>query len=201
MPDYDSDELHRCVEAVERSGINFVAIDFDKTLISIHTSGKWVGNAADLSTKVRGFFLEFVPLIMSRGISVAIVTFSGEVKLIQQVIHTLFPDLAAMIPVRGKDLSWDYQGKGAKDGKQRHMASAAEELNEMHNENSNPCNMMCTVNGAVEAAKERSITRATTLLIDDDINNIMVALNNKVRAVFCDPERTRNMIEDLLVFE
>ena len=118
VPDYDSDELHRCVQAIERSGVNFVAIDFDKTLISIHTSGKWAGSAIDLSLKVRGFFLEFIPLLMSRGISVAIVTFSGEVKLIQQVMHNLFPDLAAMIPVRGKDLSWDYQGKGAKEGKQ-----------------------------------------------------------------------------------
>jgi len=198
MPDYDSDELHRCVDAVERSGVNFVAIDFDNTLISIHTSGKWVGNAADLSAKVRGFFLEFVPLIMSRGISVAIVTFSGEVKLIQQVVHALFPDLAAMIPVRGKDLSWDYQGKGAKDGKQRHMASAAEELNNMHSENNNPQNHMCAAPGA---AKGGSITRATTLLIDDDMNNIMIALSNQVRAVFCDPERNRNMIEDLLIFE
>jgi hypothetical protein len=200
VPDYDSEELHRCVSAIERSGVNFVAIDFDLTLISIHTFGKWAGNAIDLSTKVRGFFLEFIPLVMSRGISVAIVTFSGEVKLIQQVIHTLFPDLAAMIPVRGKDLSWDYQGMGAKDGKQKHMASAAEELNNMYSENNAPQNLMCTVSGGAGGGG-LSITRATTLLIDDDLNNIMIALKNQLRAVMCDPERNRNMIEDLLAFE
>ncbi len=196
-PDYSAAELHGCVNAIQRSGINFVAIDFDKTLICIHTSGKWSGNATELSTKVRKFFREFVPLLMSRGICVAIVTFSGEVKLIQQVMHTIFPALASMIPVRGRDLSWDYQGKGCKDGKQHYMASAAEELNNMYNENIVPNEAYGTRLGTGFT----KITRATTMLIDDDMNNICIALKNKVRAVFCDPERTRNMIDDLLVLE
>ena len=78
------------------------------------------------------------------------------------------------------------------------MASAAEELNNMHSKQNAPQNLVSAVPGGGERF---SITRATTLLIDDDMNNIMIALKNNVRAVFCDPERNRNMIEDLLVFE
>ena len=42
------------------------------------------------------------------------------------------------------------------------------------------------------------ITRATTLLLDDDVNNICIALKNSTRAIHCDPDKNRNMIDDLL---
>eukprot|EP00605_Chrysophyceae_sp_TOSAG23-4_P002210 GSChrysophyteH1.ASY1.ANO1.2448.1 assembled CDS len=171
VPIFDSDELSRIVDSIRDSGINFVAIDFDKTFVSIHTFGNWPGTAADLAMKARPFFKEFIPLSMKHGLCIAIVTFSSQVKLIQQVIHTLFPELSAFIPVRGRDLSWAYKGEGSKEAKQMHMASAAEELN------------------------------WTTLLIDDDMNNIFIALKNRVRAVYCDPEQNRNMIDDLLSIE
>jgi hypothetical protein len=226
--DYNEEELHRIVHTIEQCGINFVAIDFDKTLVSIHTFGTWPGSAPDLSTKVRSFFREFVPLIMARDISVAIVTFSAQVNLIKQVIHIIFPDLAAKIPVRGHDQSWVYQGEGATDGKQKHMASAAEDINIMY-VNENKANGHASAHrhsdGSARLGKSRGsgggniyltdvdagslepygegegggrITRATTLLIDDDSNNIHAALRNKTRAVHCDPENHRNMIEDLL---
>ena len=135
VPIFDSDELSRIVDSIRDSGINFVAIDFDKTFVSIHTFGNWPGTAADLAMKARPFFKEFIPLSMKHGLCIAIVTFSSQVKLIQQVIHTLFPELSAFIPVRGRDLSWAYKGEGSKEAKQMHMASAAEELNCYKNEN------------------------------------------------------------------
>lgn len=175
-PGFDDAELIKIVDSMSARAINFLAVDFDKTFVSIHTYGTWPGSAADLAQKVRPFFKLFIPLVMSRNISVAIVTFSSQVKLIQQVIHHLFPDLADFIPVRGCDRTWDYKGKGSCEGKQKHMASAAEELSQ-------------GITG---------ITRATTLLIDDDLSNVCIALKNRVRAVHCDPDMPRNMIDDLL---
>jgi hypothetical protein len=180
--DFEEVELIKIVDSLLASGINFLAIDFDKTFVSIHTYANWPGSAVELSYKVRPIFKVLVPLAMSKGIAVAIVTFSSQVKLIHQVIHTLFPHLSSFIPVRGRDLSWDYKGEGSKEGKQKHMASAAEELN-----------CLSTI--------ATGITRTTTLLIDDDMNNVVIALKNKVRAVYCDPECNRNMIDDLLCVE
>jgi hypothetical protein len=54
------------------------------------------------------------------------------------------------------------------DGKQKNMASAAEELSTL-----NP---------------SREITRGSTLLIDDDVNNIKIALQHGVRAVYFNPD-------------
>ena len=51
------------------------------------------------------------------------------------------------------------------EGKQKYIASVAAEL----------------------STRGKIITRATTLLIDDDVNNIRVALMNDTRAIWFDP--------------
>jgi len=54
---------------------------------------------------------------------------------------------------------------------------------------------------AAEEFRERytaKITRDTTILIDDDINNIRTAIENGVRAVWIDPRRPNDLIENLL---
>jgi hypothetical protein len=54
------------------------------------------------------------------------------------------------------------------EGKQRHMASAAFEIT--------------STNRGVH------ITRSSSLLIDDDADNVKIALANKVPALYFDPE-------------
>lgn len=153
------------------------------TLISEHTSGKWEGSSRDLAGKIRPFFRVFIPLCLANGIRVAIVTFSEQTQLISDLLHLVFPDQADLIPVRGEDSSWGYRGGGCHEGKQKHMASAAEEL---------------IVSNASSGLK---ITRATTLLVDDDLKNVFVAIDDGTRAVLCDPTNVRKMIDDLLVME
>ena len=132
------------------------------TLISVHTSGHWRHSIPDLASKIRPFFKLLVPLAIEKGIMIAIVTFSSQVNIISAVMHHEFPLIADRITIRADDPSWVYQGGGSTEGKQRHMASAAEELGE---------------------ATGQSITRNSTLLVDDDANNIKFALQNKVRAI------------------
>ncbi|CAM9990390.1 unnamed protein product [Hapterophycus canaliculatus] len=57
------------------------------------------------------------------------------------------------------------------------MASAAEELTQTH---------------------AASITRASTLLVDDDVNNVKIALSEGVKSVWCNPKDPTTMIKELL---
>jgi hypothetical protein len=116
---------------------------------------------------VRPLFLELVPKSISRNICVAIVTFSCQTDLITEVLKIKFPEDYSKIVIRANDNSWRYEGEGSKQGKQSYMASASMELSTRFNVN---------------------ITRKSTLLIDDDIQNIQHALRNCVPAVYFDPD-------------
>lgn len=77
---------------------------------------------------------------------------------------------ANQIVIRARDNSWGNGGRADKVGKQRFLASAAEELQRLH---------------AV------TITDSTTLLIDDDSNNTDIARECGVRVILFNPEEPR----------
>ena len=64
------------------------------------------------------------------------------------------------------------------DGKQAFMASAVEEL--------------------MTKNSDLNITKNTTLLVDDDANNIKLALEDNVRAILFNPRKSNNLISDIL---
>lgn len=159
-----------------RAGIKLLAIDFDLTLIDVHTEGCWTGSAAALASRVRPCIKEVVDEALGSGIHVAVVTFSSQVTLISKVLVLLFPDDAHKIVIRGGDGNWKYSGDGARSGKQPHMSSAVEELSHCY---------------------AAHICRKSTLLIDDDPENVRIALQNGVCAVLCctsDPNSMRRSI-------
>ena len=131
---------------------------------------------SELTPHVRPEFKELVQTAYEHNIRCAVVTFSRQPKLIKHVLEVeLGKELAALIPVRGNDRSWNYEGGGSQEGKQPHMASAVEELE---------------VSGI-------EITKATTLLIDDDKRNVQVALKDGVRAVWFKPEKPHHLVHDI----
>lgn len=163
------DAVETAIMRLRAVGINFVAVDFDFTTIDLHTGGRWAGTAEELSGHVRPEFKQLIPALLRSQICVAVVTFSHQTNMIQRVLEMVIgPEHASRIPIRGNDKSWSYNGQGSKDGKQAHMASAVEELEQ---------------DGEVE------ITRATSLLIDDDRKNVEYALRNGVRAIWFNPEK------------
>ena len=165
--------VHRLVR--ERQ-VNFLALDFDCTILSIHTMGRWPGTAEELEPKIRPFFRALIPEAIRGGMHVAVVTFSRQVQIISRVLKIAFSDMADKIVIRGEDHSWEYLGEGSKRGKQAHMASAVEELT-------------CT--------QKAKIKRKTTVLVDDDVNNISVALCEGVKAVWCNPRDLTSMVQGL----
>ena len=86
--------------------------------------------------------------------------------MIREVTRLLFPKDFQLIIIRGNDGNWFYGGQGSSRGKQPHIASAVEELSHAH------------------AAQ---ISRRSTLLIDDDAQNINDALVNGVNAILYAP--------------
>ncbi len=153
-------------------------MDFDQTVINIHTGGRFKGTISELSSYVRPLFEHLITAAHGNGIKIGIVTFSPQTENIAQVLEMVFPDFASEIVIRGRDHSFHYEGNGMKQGKQPFMASACEEL--------------------LAKNPEMTITKNTTLLVDDDSNNIRLALRDGVRAILLDPKRSHLLIQDIL---
>ncbi len=135
------------------------------------------GSAQELLEHVRPEFKQLLQSCMNNDIRVAIVTFSQQPKMITQILEDVVGvDHAARIPVRGSDRSWTYNGLGSRDGKQAHIASAVEEL---------------------EQFGDISISKQTTILIDDDRKNIRIAFKEGVRAVWFNPDKPHHLFKDL----
>jgi len=80
-----------------RAGINFLAIDFDLTLVDTHTEGRWPGSPSELAARVRPNLRHLMNEAMDAGIHVAIVTLSPQVPLISAVLQLIFPASCDMV--------------------------------------------------------------------------------------------------------
>lgn len=176
--------LDQAMERLEALGINLLALDFDQTILSVHTGGRWQGSTEELLPFVRPIFADLMREVVKNNssnnnpIQVAVVTYTGQIHLVRAVLEAMVGVPAAeRIPIRGNDRSWVYSGAGSLDGKQPHMASAVEEL--------------VTTNPGIH------ITKLSTLLIDDDRKNIRHALKEGTRAIWFNPEKPERLYSDI----
>ena len=135
-------------------GINFLALDFDQTILDIHTGGNWKGSLEELLPHIRPVYAQLIRGALTNGMEVAVVTFTSQTKFVRGVLDHIFSsclldgsmdaesleaigvttgrgnvvDTSHRIPIRGSDRTWRYAGAGSMEGKQPHMASAVEEL-------------------------------------------------------------------------
>jgi hypothetical protein len=171
---------------LQELGINFLAIDFDQTILDIHTGGQWKGTLEELIPHVRPVFSQLIQAAVESDIHVAVVTFSSQVSIVRGVLDYMVGIQASQqIPIRGGDRSWKYKGGGSTRGKQAHMASAVEELEATHGRNDE------------EGGSCVHITKNTTLLLDDDANNIRFALSEHVRAIWFNPKKPHLLLQDI----
>ena len=47
--------------------VNFLALDFDLTILDIHTSGRWPGTPEQLAQRIRPFFQVLIPVAIAQG--------------------------------------------------------------------------------------------------------------------------------------
>ncbi|CAB9526078.1 expressed unknown protein [Seminavis robusta] len=166
--------------------VELVAIDFDKTLLNIHTWGRWNQRSSDLVPHVRPAFLCFINSVLQARMPVAITTFSNQKELIQKVLarslkaydreHAQTEKEAAIyyIPVFGGD-DWV---KGHSKGKQSQLKLAMQYYNNQQQQKDKD-----------KDNNKDPITPASTLLIDDDANNIKVARKDGYQAVLYMPTK------------
>lgn len=93
--------------------VRLVALDFDETIVDIHTGGVWERSAADLAMHMR---LELKCLIEQalarKDVSVAVATFSRQEELIRQVMTIAFPEASTgTLAVFGGNNRTSKQGK------------------------------------------------------------------------------------------
>eukprot|EP00601_Ochromonadales_sp_CCMP2298_P000922 CAMPEP_0173174466 /NCGR_PEP_ID=MMETSP1141-20130122/3368_1 /TAXON_ID=483371 /ORGANISM="non described non described, Strain CCMP2298" /LENGTH=178 /DNA_ID=CAMNT_0014096593 /DNA_START=34 /DNA_END=570 /DNA_ORIENTATION=- len=174
--DHPQQQYRDAAQALLNKGINFVGIDFDNTFVDIHTGGKWGKNCGQLAGFARPQFVDLIKVLLETNeICIAIVTFSKQKNLIQNVMNLVFGELAGRILIRTSESE---AGCRVNDGKQKHLASAAEELK--------------------SSKKGLEITRNTTLLIDDDGTNIAIALDAQVRAIWFNPHEPESFLQQII---
>jgi hypothetical protein len=108
----------RLVDRLANDGIKMIAVDFDLTLVSVHTSGNWIFTARPLASRVRPGFVEFLREVLRRGLCLAIVTFSPQVELVREVLTTVLSEKEVeRICIRGNTADWKPYPNCRKEGK------------------------------------------------------------------------------------
>lgn len=150
--------------------IRLLAIDFDFTLVQVHTGGHWNGSAETLAAHVRPLFNAIVleacnsAAFESNAFFITIVTYSIQSWLIKKVLKIILNDdeKANKIIVIGNDATFPFGCMV--EGKQSHIDLALKHIK-------NHTNI------------DKDIIPSEIYLIDDDSNNITVAREYGIHAI------------------
>lgn len=83
--------IQRVVEHLRDDvGINFLALDFDQTILDIHTGGCWKGSLEELFPHVRPVYAHLIRAALTNGLEVAVVTFSRQTRFVRGVMDHVF---------------------------------------------------------------------------------------------------------------
>ncbi|KXJ18869.1 uncharacterized protein LOC110231704 [Exaiptasia diaphana] len=157
------DKYSKIVQNLLASGIKLVAVDFDLTILNVHTRGFWQFTSKMLATRVRPCFQKFLTVAVNSDLHVAIVTQSPQVSLVQEVMEQTLPDCdTGRIVIRGADGTWKMLKGVSKEGKQQHIESAIKYL---------------------EKTRKAKISAKNVILIDDDITNLEIAKSSKMHTL------------------
>ena len=111
-------QYEKLVNAFIQDGIKMVAVDFDLTLVSVHTNGSWIFTARPLASRIRPGFPEFLREILRQGLCLSIVTFSPQVELVRDVLRTILSERdVERICIRGNTADWKPYPICRKEGK------------------------------------------------------------------------------------
>lgn len=81
----------KAVALLAAKHIKVIAIDFDKTLITLHTGGAWRQGHGRLAEFVRPCFKYLLPAALDAGLHICIVTYSMQLGLIYDVLRAALP--------------------------------------------------------------------------------------------------------------
>lgn len=129
-------------------------MDFDATMVDLHTQGLWRDGAEKLAQHVRPDFQCYIAECLNRGIFVTIATFSMQKTLISEVLKASIPhSQAGHIPVfGGNDIM-----PGLGQGKRSQLVLSLKYAN---------------------SKSDTPLTQTNALLVDDDSTNTRLALDD-----------------------
>ncbi|KAK7478266.1 hypothetical protein BaRGS_00011276 [Batillaria attramentaria] len=87
--------LDAFVAKLIKKNIKLLALDFDLTILDIHTYGKWDGPVEKLVPHVRPCMRDLIEMAQSKGVFVCIVTFHRQMDLIQELLRLVLPKKVA----------------------------------------------------------------------------------------------------------
>ncbi|KAJ7337268.1 hypothetical protein OS493_010125 [Desmophyllum pertusum] len=158
------DKYASMVQKLVSLGIKLVAVDFDLTIVNVHTRGCWQFTSKSLVSRVRPSFKQFfIAALNCSDLHVAVVTLSPQIPLIREVMEQALPESnTSRIHYRGTDGKWKEVKGVTKEGKQQHIESVLNQIEKDH--------------------KVR-IKSKEVILLDDDETNISVARSCKLRTL------------------
>ena len=72
-------------------GVKVLALDFDKTIVSVHTAGFWRQGTPNLAEHVRPCFKALIEAALDTKLHVCVVTYSMQPMLIRDVLKLVLP--------------------------------------------------------------------------------------------------------------
>ena len=83
------------IENLIGKGIRLLALDFDKTIVSVHTGGMWKGGTPKLVEEVRPCFVDLIEAALNNradNLGLCIVTYSKQPGLIADLLKIVLPN-------------------------------------------------------------------------------------------------------------
>ena len=83
-----SSAISSAVAKLKELGINFLALDFDQTILDVHTGGRWRESLEDLFPHVRPVFAQLIQAaVEDPEVHVGIVTFTAQTNIVRIVVN------------------------------------------------------------------------------------------------------------------
>lgn len=161
------ENCNKTLNCLIKKNIKLICIDFDNTLLSISTYGKWDDTSSKLATYVRGSFILFINNCLQKNINVAIVTFSNQHQLVKDVLQIIFKEKALNIIVKSTLIRYTSKTR---------FCSKVLQNNKIKLQRKVP--MMISVIYDIYKNNQIVIPINSVLLIDDDASNIDTARLN-----------------------
>jgi hypothetical protein len=151
-----------------------IALDFDLTIVDIHTGGQWSSTPHDLASHVRPHLKCLIETAIREGLHVAVASFSAQEDLIRHVISETIPTSQDMI-VRGG------RNRSEPEGKKKQLAEALYSIR--------------------QRSDATDLSPSNTILIDDDKNNIRMAKSDGYYSIWFDPDNVDGFFTSITSME
>ena len=161
--------------------IKVIALDFDRTIIDIHTGGDWNSTYQDLVPHVRSEMKCLMDQSLSKGIHVAVASFSIQEDLIKQVI-------AEVIPLSSSSSS-SFPSSSLPSSKvpTTVIVRGGENISEPDGKKKQLMQILHDISNGGEQ-RDAKVLAMSTILIDDDKHNIRRAVEDGYHALWFDPD-------------